>query len=280
MIDLFELYEKMGIKYLTIPDIFERNYLKLKDRIGMLTPSTYLKEVCTYLGVDESQALKIASESRIKMKEKWSSKPRNDDISRSECYSEDDFYTASFAVRNRTMTWHFIAKIAPGRKILDYGCGTGEMINWLLKKYPDFEYSVADLGNAKHMDFVRWRFRDKPVKIINLDPDNNKLSLKENYDLITCFEVLFWLSQPDKIVQHWIDHLNPGGRLLFDFYVHPDLINNKGPYLEESINKRNITIDLLSEQMTALKPLKKQNRDNEKIIGWDGIGIYEKSKAT
>ncbi|MEZ7892940.1 MAG: methyltransferase domain-containing protein [Candidatus Wallbacteria bacterium] len=81
--------------------------------------------------------------------------------------------------------------------LLDYGCGTGELLFKILKKYKKIECYGADysdssikLTNNKLINFNNW----KGSKIINglpLKYDN------ETFDIITCIEVLEHMTSED-----------------------------------------------------------------------------------
>jgi 2-polyprenyl-3-methyl-5-hydroxy-6-metoxy-1,4-benzoquinol methylase len=96
------------------------------------------------------------------------------------------------------------------KKILDYGCGIGE--DSIRAARAGFTTTMADVP-SKTLDFAKWRITHLklPIKIIVIKNNN---PIKEKYDAITCFEVLQHLYNPEIILKHLINHLNPRGLLL------------------------------------------------------------------
>jgi SAM-dependent methyltransferase len=191
--------------------------------------------------------------------------------------ASEDPYTFYYLRVYRTSTWHYLARLCPGEKMLEYACGIAQQTWWMLRKYPRFAYTVADVKGARHMEFVRWRFRNSAVQIIEVDLTTSLLPLQDSYDLITCFGLLHVCPDPLSVVTHLIDHLAEGGRLVLDFPAKPDLAKQEGPYFTSAIACRNSVLDLLT-QMKVLKPIRPARCFSQSITGWAAFGIYEKTQ--
>ena len=94
-------------------------------------------------------------------------------------------------------------------RILDFGAGVcQDSINAARN---NFDATAADIP-GKTFDFGKWRIKSKNVKVKTIDIMNEE-PLVENYDAITCFEVLQHVVSPEKTLAHLRDHLKPGGIL-------------------------------------------------------------------
>ncbi|MBF8249504.1 MAG: ubiG [Candidatus Levybacteria bacterium] len=109
-----------------------------------------------------------------------------------------------------SMTVIGIARKYKVKKILDYGCGIGE--DSIEAARAGFMVTMADVP-SKTLDFAKWRATHLklPVKTLVIKNDS---PIKEKYDAITCFEVLQHLCNPETIIKHLINHLNPHGLLI------------------------------------------------------------------
>ena len=108
--------------------------------------------------------------------------------------------------RHRWTRWDQVLMYMPhdhGRTLLDYGCGTGEMMAWLQRRRPTWLYDGIDLESpqlsyARHRGFVA----PQPTYC---------------YDIVTCYETLEHLPNPMKAVEEMLRYLRPNGVLLWDF---------------------------------------------------------------
>jgi SAM-dependent methyltransferase len=95
-----------------------------------------------------------------------------------------------------------ISKI-PGTnlKLLDFGCGTGDLLNILQKKFPKIEYTGLDISSEA---LNKARNKLPTVKFIQLDKDSNSLKLKSKVtpqSVVIISEVLEHLSEPDEALE-------------------------------------------------------------------------------
>ena len=108
--------------------------------------------------------------------------------------------------RHRWTRWDHVLAHMPKDAwgaILDYGCGTGEMLAWLRERRPMYLYDGIDL-DSPHRRYAEWRGFGAP-------------RLKHRYDIVTCYETLEHLPNPVKAVDEMLSYLRPGGVLLWDF---------------------------------------------------------------
>ncbi len=100
-------------------------------------------------------------------------------------------------------------------RVLDYGCGPGYLLNYLLQKDLDcygldFSKDAVDLTNAKYRGNKRWR---GCVKIDNLPT----LFKHDFFDVITCIETLEHLTsgQLEAVTREIYRILKPDGIAMF-----------------------------------------------------------------
>lgn len=93
--------------------------------------------------------------------------------------------------------------------ILDFGAGICQ--DSIIASNNNLVASAADIP-GKTFDFGKWRIKkhNVSVKIIDI---HDEAPLNNDYDSITCFEVLQHTVNPEKILLHLKDHLKPQGML-------------------------------------------------------------------
>lgn len=108
--------------------------------------------------------------------------------------------------RHRWTQWDHVLQHMPKDEwgaILDYGCGTGEMLTWLKRRRPIWLYDGIDLDSPQ-LAYARWRGFGAPNR-------------HYRYDVVTCYETLEHLPNPVRAVEEMLEYLRPGGVLLWDF---------------------------------------------------------------
>ena len=106
---------------------------------------------------------------------------------------------------HRNSRWPHVLKHLEGGwgALLDYGCGTGEMLAWLKAKNPAWLYDGEDVPSPQQ-EYAMWRGFHPP-------------KWQHKYDVIVCYETLEHLNNPVEHVTKMLDYLQPGGVLLWDF---------------------------------------------------------------
>jgi ubiquinone/menaquinone biosynthesis C-methylase UbiE len=110
-----------------------------------------------------------------------------------------------------------------GKKVLDFGCGTGALIKEILIRYPGLEEIIG-------YDPVEEMLNEAQKKIQQL-PDNQQkkvqLQSKQNYaakfDLIVSSSVLHYLPRSEETLLHLQSLLKKGGRLVLLDYTKDSL---------------------------------------------------------
>jgi len=107
--------------------------------------------------------------------------------------------------------------INPKRKltVLDYGCGEGSNINYLIKNYKYDGYGV-DIS-APSIETCHKKYNKKKFKLISSKVNKNDKFFNVKFDLIISIQVLYYLNNTDlKLI---LDNLNsmlkPGGYVFF-----------------------------------------------------------------
>lgn len=101
---------------------------------------------------------------------------------------------------------------SPSHKVLDLGCGTGWFAYYLDRVHPGIEVTGIDVSK-KRIDFAqkanpRLTFMQSDIYEF-LKSDKCK-----KYDLITLWDVLEHLENPNEMLDHAKEHLLPEGKIL------------------------------------------------------------------
>ena len=114
---------------------------------------------------------------------------------------------------HRWSHWDHVLDVMDGATlrgtILDYGCGTGEMLAWLERRRPGWEYDGHDL-ESPHYEYAKWRGYEP------LDDWQD-----QRYHVVTCYETLEHVREPLEAVESMLKVIRPGGWLLWDFVDDP-----------------------------------------------------------
>lgn len=95
-----------------------------------------------------------------------------------------------------------------GKRALDIGCGYGYVLE-ILKEYG---YDVFGIDVSKHAIKKAKEINDDATLLVH--DVQTPLPFKLKFDLITCFEVLEHLKNPQLAVRNYYESLKPGGLLL------------------------------------------------------------------
>jgi methionyl-tRNA formyltransferase len=145
---------------------------------------------------------------------------QNDPESVAAFYRETDNYIyelmESWATIDKNLMVEKVLRILKNQgclTVLSFGAGAGQDI--IQYCFNGFQTTAADLP-GKTFDFAQWRFLRANVfpRILEIHGDS---PLDENYDAITCFEVLQHVVDPVATIRHLREHLNPAGLLFLTF---------------------------------------------------------------
>jgi SAM-dependent methyltransferase len=253
--------------------------LRLIDKLRpRLLASLALRDTADYLGITIDEAMDQAQEARARHKAAWYTRERYTEQDIQSFYGEDNNYLFSLPMHWRMQTWHFIPRLSPGNQFLEYGCGTAEMTAWLLRHYPQNEYTVADLAVASTLPFVRHRFKEVPVTILEIGEGKAGLPLCEEYSFIACVDVLEHCVSPIAVIEHLYNHLVVGGILYTTYPVEREQIESgqNSENLRESALQRGAVISFLESNTTTVKAVQRLEPSLEGVLGWDALGIYRK----
>ncbi len=142
--------------------------------------------------------------------------------------------------------------------ILEYGCGSAVLTEWLIERFPRCRYTVADIPSTT-LEFVKWKQARyaSPYRVLTIGAGKAGIPLDEPYDLIICQDVLEHTPNPLEIAASFIDHLSVGGVLIVDFLNAPG-----GENLQAAVEQRQAVKRLLSEALIPLKAIDVPSRSD------------------
>jgi ubiquinone/menaquinone biosynthesis C-methylase UbiE len=121
--------------------------------------------------------------------------------------------------KNPTRSYRFnqITKFMPkeiGLSVLDFGCGTGELLAKLEKEFPANHYFAADIS-SEAIDKTSVRIPNAETSLIKLTSDGPQMEFSNNlFDLIVISEVLEHISDEKKTLAMLHSILKPTGRII------------------------------------------------------------------
>ena len=126
----------------------------------------------------------------------------------------------SRATFGRDQYWkkQILNQIISGDTFLDLACGTGILTREIAKKFPNGKIIGVDIteGYLK----VAKRNSEYFKNITFLQQDAEKLNLDAKFDCITS-SYLAKYCNPEVLVKVCVDHLNPGGKIVFHDFTYP-----------------------------------------------------------
>lgn len=246
-----------------ISDGLEKFYRKVKEKCFGCDCSIFNDAIEYYrwkkINISREEALKIAK-NKAGYKEDWLYKPRISPKDFIEFYSETDFYIFRGPYFHRFGGYRWMGRLVdhiPNPKILGYGCGSAVVTEYLLQKYPNYHFTVADIPSLT-LDFVRWKKKkyNYPYEILEIGEGRGGIPLTGRYDLIICRDVLEHTPNPLEIVDKFIRHTSPGGVLCIDFfYAEKNSPGYGGDHLPIALSQREQVKKLLNEKTIVLKPI-------------------------
>lgn len=147
-------------------------------------------------------------------------------------------------------------------RVLEYGCGSAILTEYLLVHYSDYMFTVADIPSVT-LDFVEWKKNryDLPYSILEIGDEGVEVLNQREYDLIICQDVLEHTHDPVEIVTGFAEHLSEGGVLVVDFVDDPG-----GENLIQASLAREDVKRFLKRNLHALKAI-------DEPVGVDGLYV-------
>jgi len=110
-----------------------------------------------------------------------------------------------------------------GESLLDFGCGTGEILIHIAPHYPRVigaDISLSMLEQAR-LKFQQGACQD--IRLLCADEQSLWTKIDESFDRITSTQVVQHMDpeQVDHFITQAADHLNTGGRIVLFDMVHP-----------------------------------------------------------
>lgn len=147
-------------------------------------------------------------------------------------------------------------RLRPNIKLLDIGCGYGEVTRYLLEEARklDIELTLVDIPSV--IDAIKMNFKDLLPKSARLMsgffPDDFPQLTRdaEEFDCILCYSVVHCSDDPKTIITSAADILSPGGRLLVGDLPN---IDKKGRFLSTDFGRhfeadyRGVSVDQIAE---------------------------------
>lgn len=100
-----------------------------------------------------------------------------------------------------------------GGKVLDVATGSGDFIDTLMKALKNYDCFVGIDISEKDLESAKKRFRDKPVKLINMNAES--LEFNDNsFDMVCMAYSLHHLERINKVLTEIRRVLKPGGNLI------------------------------------------------------------------
>lgn len=169
-------------------------------------------------------------------------------------YQEVDIYPFRQPYNYRLGGFRYLKELVWHKKsplVLEYGCGSAVLTEYLLARYPELTYTVADIPSTT-LEFVKWKKKtyEYPYAILTIGKGKNGIPLKSYYDLIICKDVLEHTPNPLEITSAFCDYLAPGGVLVIDFINAPG-----GENLQQAVDEREEVKKILRDRLIALKAI-------------------------
>ncbi len=100
-----------------------------------------------------------------------------------------------------------LVKVRPNLKVVDLGCGTGELTRRLADALPDSDVLGIDSSAEMLKTSQAWIRSGLRFEL------GDQARLTGSYDLIFSNAALQWTEQHEQLIPNLFDHLNPGGQI-------------------------------------------------------------------
>jgi SAM-dependent methyltransferase len=168
-----------------------------------------------------------------------------------------------FSARNHVIgavVRELVSSLAPGYRVLEVGCGTGNVLRVL--------EDVCGLGDVIGVELFAeaLRYARPRVRCSLVQADALRLPFATRFDVICLFDVLEHLADDAKVLQAMHGQLNQCGRLVLTVPAHPALWSYADDYaghyrryssaaLQSALTTAGFKVDHLSNFMAPLVPL-------------------------
>jgi len=117
----------------------------------------------------------------------------------------------SVVIREHLIRYVFAMENIAGKDVLDVACGTGYgmyLMSYLAKSVSGYDYSAVAIKEAQKFPFKC----DTCLEIRNLEDTNTLSNHKhEKFDVVTCFETIEHVKNPESLLKHIKEITKPGG---------------------------------------------------------------------
>ncbi len=141
-------------------------------------------------------------------------------------------------------------------RVLDYGCGEGSNIHYLIKKYGYDGYGV-DIAESS-IKICQKKMNKNKFKLIDFDVNQNDNFFNKKFDLIISYQVLYFLNDID-LKNRLISlnkMLNPGG------YVFFTMKSSKSDYYKNFCDQKKRKDGLYKVNLSSDKNYKRRQKHN------------------
>jgi 2-polyprenyl-3-methyl-5-hydroxy-6-metoxy-1,4-benzoquinol methylase len=260
------VFQRFAVGRMTVFDILYRCAAEILDTKPRKRRS--VTKSADFLGLSIDDTFRIATMDKQQYYEEWNRRADEaslNDLHQARLYNQFDYYVSMLPYEHRKNSWYYITKALPRNGILlEYGCGSGVLTEWVLKRRPDVTCIVADIP-SRTLDFVRWKFGSK-VTVVEIQPGGVP-KFDVQFDVIACLDVLEHTPNPVDIADLLSRILKPGGKLFIDFIGYSGMTKSYGSNLLSAQEQRTSTINLLN---TKLRPI----REIPVTISDDYWGVY------
>ncbi len=242
----------------TIRDLIEKTARRTRERFLGVDCRIFEKTIGFYREVHHQdfspqEALQRALSKHVH-KAGWDVRPRTTIEEKLHFYQEVHVYPFRQPYNKRLGGYRWCRELVrhkPRPIILEYGCGSAVWTEYLLERFPECHFVVADIPSVT-LDFVQWKKRACGLgyEVLTIGMGKEGIPLRGEYDLIACQDVLEHTPNPLEIVTAFIHHLSPQGVLLVDFLNAPG-----GENLPEAVAQRESVKDLLRRRLIPIKAI-------------------------
>lgn len=117
-----------------------------------------------------------------------------------------------------------LIQVKPGMRVIDLGCGTGELRRKLADALPDS--TVLGIDNSSEMLHRSTAFETDRVHF-EFKSIEDQLVSNQKWDLVFSNAALQWVDNHDMLLPEIIGHLNPGGQIAFQIPAQHHNVSNQ-----------------------------------------------------